>query len=166
MKITRRKALARGGQAVAVAAAFPIAGVSVEADAVEGDAELFAAIASLKRLMGEYLKARAEADAAYEKAEADPDQPPPRPNYDVVMAHRERFGWREPYERWCSLSEQGRKAAKRIFALPARTLKGALAKLQLANWLRPALQYPDDWAAHGEWEVACQNDFERLVGRA
>ena len=42
----------------------------------EGDVELFGDIERLKRLMGEYLKARDAADAAFEKTEADPDKPP------------------------------------------------------------------------------------------
>ena len=185
-KISRRAALARGGRAFTAAAAFPVI-ASVAASSAEGDVELLGAIERLKRLMGEYMKARDAADAAFEKAEADPDKPPFLPDrialldakgvkYDVaqvcqesyaaVMKHRARFGWREPFDRQCDLGEQGRKTAERIFALPARTLKGALGKLQLANWLRSILDDPDDWVEAGEWEVASQRDFERLLGRA
>ncbi len=188
-KISRRTALARGGRALTVAAILPVAGVSVEAeakvDAAEGDAELLGAIDRLKRIMGEYVKVRDAAWAAGEKAEADPDKPPfpaeemerldaAGVKYDVaqvhqeshaaVMEHRARFGWREPFDRYCDLDEQGRKAAEPIFAFPARTLKGALGKLQLANRLRSILE--DDWVENGEWELAAQRDFERLVRRA
>ncbi len=182
-KISRREALNHGGK-VAVAAAFPLAGIP--AGAAEGDVELLGAIDRLKWLMGEYVKARDAAWAAYEKADADPDKPSAshaeemkrldaagvkydvaqvcQENHAAVMAHREQFGWREPYDRMCDLGEQGRKAAERIFALPARTLKGALGKLQLASRLRSIVE--DDWVEDGEWELAAQRDFERLARRA
>ena len=184
-EISRRTALARGGQAVAAAAVISVV-PNLAAEAAEGEAELFKAIASLKGLMGEYLKARDAADAAYKKAEADPDKPEGlaelsarldaegvkydhrqicQEYHQRTMKHRARFGWREPYDRFCHLGKQGRKAAQQIFALPARTLKGAFAKLQLANWLRKQFEEPDDWADHGEWELASQHDFERLLGR-
>ncbi len=52
-KISRRAALARGGRALTAAAVFPIAGVSVEAEAAEGDAELLDLEAQVLRLVGE-----------------------------------------------------------------------------------------------------------------
>ena len=70
------------------------------------------------------------------------------------------------YDRANRLDLQARKDVKPVFALPARTLKGALAKLRLANWLRKQLEEPDDWADNGEWEIASQRDFERLLQRA
>ncbi len=52
-KISRRAALARGGRALTVAAILPLAGVSVEAAAAEGDAELLDLEAQVLRLIGE-----------------------------------------------------------------------------------------------------------------
>ncbi len=52
-KISRRAALARGGRALTAAAVFPIAGVSVEAVAAEGDAELLDLEAQVLRLLDE-----------------------------------------------------------------------------------------------------------------
>ncbi len=52
-KISRRAALARGGRALTVAAILPLAGVSVEAAAAEGDAELLDLEAQVLRLVGE-----------------------------------------------------------------------------------------------------------------
>ncbi len=186
-KISRRTALARGGRALTAAAVFPIACVSVEAVAAEGDAELLGAIKRFKRLAKRYLKAWGEARAAYEKAENHPDFPPDSfeqaaqfdaegVKYDYAEMCRdycakaeklkERFGYYTAYDRANRLEKQARKAVNPVFALPARTLKGALAKLQLANWLRKQFEEPDDWADHGEWEVASQRDFERLLQKA
>ncbi len=171
---------------MAVAAAiFPVAGIS--AVAAEGDAELLGAIKRFKQLAGRYLKAWAVAREAYEKAENHPDAPPypfdvearllaEGVKYDADEIYRdycakterlkERFGYYAKYDRANRLDLQARKAVNPVFALPARTLKGALAKLQLANWLRPILEDPDDWVEAGEWELAAQRDFERLAGRA
>ncbi len=52
-KISRRAALARGGRALTVAAILPLAGVSVEAHAAEGDAELLDLEAQVLRLVDE-----------------------------------------------------------------------------------------------------------------
>ncbi len=184
-KISRRAALARGGRALTAAAILPLAGIP--AVAAEGDAELLGAIKRFKRLTTRYLKAWGEARAAYEKAENHPDAPP-EPfdtearllaegvKYDADEIYRdycakaeelkERFGYYPAYDRANRLDLQARKDVKPVFALPARTLRGALAKLQLANWLRKQLEEPDDWADHGEWELASQRDFERLLGGA
>ncbi len=50
-KISRRTALARGGRALTAAAILPLAGVSVEAHAAEGDAELLDLEAQVLRLI-------------------------------------------------------------------------------------------------------------------
>ena len=186
-KISRRAALARGGRALTAAAILPLAGVSVEAHAAEGDAELLGAIKRFKRLAKRYLKAWGEARAAYDQAENHPDFPPDSfeqaaqfdaegVKYDYAEMCRDycakadklrgQFGYYAKYDRATPLEKQARKAVKPVFALPARTLKGALAKLQLANWLRKQFEEPDDWADHGEWELAAQRDFERLLQRA
>ncbi len=52
-KISRRAALARGGRALTAAAILPLAGVSVEAHAAEGDAELLDLEAQVLRLLDE-----------------------------------------------------------------------------------------------------------------
>ncbi len=52
-KISRRTALARGGRALTAAAILPLAGVSVEAHAAEGDAELLDLEAQVLRLVDE-----------------------------------------------------------------------------------------------------------------
>lgn len=53
MKISRRETLARGGRALTAAAILPLAGVSVEAEAAEGDAELLDLEAQVLRLIDE-----------------------------------------------------------------------------------------------------------------
>ncbi len=73
-KISRRTALKRGGQAVAVAAAFPIAGIS--ANAAGGDAELFKAYEEWQRLE----KAASDADTEAElRRDAVKELLPPKP---------------------------------------------------------------------------------------
>ncbi len=52
-KISRRAALAHGGRALTAAAILPLTGVSVEAHAAEGDAELLNLEAQVLRLIGE-----------------------------------------------------------------------------------------------------------------
>ena len=52
-KISRRTALGRGGQAVAIATVFPLACVSAKADATEGDAVLLDLEAQVLRLIDE-----------------------------------------------------------------------------------------------------------------
>ncbi len=68
-KISRRTALARGGRTLTVAAILPVAGVSVEADAAEGDAELLNLEAQVLRLIDEMNAGRcnnAEGDISKE----------------------------------------------------------------------------------------------------
>ncbi len=72
MKLSRRETLARGGRALTVAAILPLAGVSVEAHAAEGDAELLDLEAQVLRLIGEQnagLCNNAEGDVSEEAVE-------------------------------------------------------------------------------------------------
>ena len=104
MKITRRTALARGGRALTVAALVPLAGVSSEARAAEGDAVLLDLEAQVLRLIGEQnagLCNNAEGDVSEEaiaredKLEAAIARHPARTLEGVAVKLRRQRYWIE-----------------------------------------------------------------------
>ncbi len=141
-KITRRTALARGGQAVAVAAAtaFPVISNTV-ADAAEGDAEMVSMWHKHCALEAKYNAAAIAAD---------------------------RAGGFEPGEKADALLEQAFELTERILVTPARTPAGIAVKLKSAVLVddmekdvkeEPMLTVP-------RAVLSALADAERLAGRA
>ncbi len=83
-KISRRTALRRGGQAVAVAAAFPIAGIP--ANAAGGDTEVFKAYEEWQRLEKAASDADTEADVRHNAVQG---LLPPKPQRLSVSTAKE-----------------------------------------------------------------------------
>ncbi len=82
-KISRRTALARGGQAVAVAAAFPVIH-NIAAEAAQGDAEVFTAYEEWKRLEKAASAADTEADLRHNAVQGLLPPKPPRWSISTV----------------------------------------------------------------------------------
>ena len=185
-KLSRRTAI-KGGAAVAVAAAVP----SV---AVAGDGKLLSEIADFRKLWAVVKSAHATAYNARRQAEADPDYPRfpaeiareqdargieydfseiVRQHGDAHDAILERHGCHEPWDRLNKLDRKARRRSVRLFAIPAHTLDGVLAKTKLAHDMRDCLDISDadTWDIFEDdrphcWTRQVQRDLERLAGGA
>ena len=164
--VSRRNAI-KGGAAVAVAATVP----SV---AVADDGKLLSEIAEFRPLFTRYVTAEAQAHAAWEAADADPDKSSMRRedgSYDQAAwdMHWGRYGYHELSDKWNALGTVCRRASVDLFALPAQTVEGVLAKVRLAHEMYDHADetwdiYHDESPSY--WTLQIQRDLERLAGGA
>ncbi len=167
-KLSRRTAL-RGGAAVAVAAAVP----SV---AVADDRKLLSEIAEFRKLWAEYVEVDTAAHAGWAKADAAWNAAHPgAPKSDDIAV------WRAMMDQHCDgawdraneADTKIRRVSADLFALPALTLEGVLAKVALAHDILDYLELGDaeTWDFRGgdsaaPWTLQIQRDLERLAGGA
>ncbi len=86
---------------------------------------------------------------------------------EEIDAHMERFGaTHELYARANDLDTELRGRSDEIFAMPATTFDGILAKFRLARLLDTNLNDWDTWDAHDPWTEHVERDLRRLAGGA
>ena len=182
--LSRRKALKAGGAALAVTATlgFPM---TAKAD----DSELLARVADFWTAYEKHDETWNAHQVRRPEIEAMPDYPPELPwdgektlSQAEYELHRKRIleqaAFRERHgDLWEAANEAGKQmgaAANAVFAIPAKTAKGAVAKLKIARRASGATAEGGD----GDAELSCYQDYdapwidnaiadlERLVGGA
>jgi hypothetical protein len=174
--ITRRKALATIGAGAAATAA---GGAALTVSPDKPDAELLSRVADFHRAYQESCAASEAWHKAHDQADAHPDCPsfPLRSRqaskrYGAFLRDR---GVSDLADRSNDLGKAAGGAANVVFALPARTLPGVLAKFRIVRLTvgdnyQGNLGGDEDLDAFQEydapWFPTVIADLERLAGRA
>ena len=147
--MNRRTAL-KTGAAVAVTATlgFPMT-------AKAGDSELLARVATFWKSYEDHEKKGETSHALYEKMLNRPDFP----GFEKAGSNEwdkcaRRSGYRPAFDIWCMAGKKMGAAANTVFAIPAKTLRGAVEKMKIA---RCAVGYTDDGST-GDGDLECYQD--------
>jgi hypothetical protein len=129
-----RRSLVAGGASLVAAPALAMS--ALPAMAGGPDAALLRRVGLADRYWQAYLRSEADFECLFEAMERHPgfpgrwpEGPAERAAYEAVAA---RFGIKEAEDRGGRLYDAHEAAAAAAFALPARTLAGAVAKMRLA----------------------------------
>jgi len=136
--LTRREAFATGAAAAAVGATATL-GLHSVAEAATQDAELLARVAEFYPALEKHNAASKAFRTRRDEADAMPDCPPlivQTADGRVVNERWHAFMEAQGESRlWDKMDAAGRamgKAANRVFAIPARTYRGAIEKVKIA----------------------------------
>ena len=138
MQTLSRRDLLKGAAVAAPATLLPALAAAVPAG---DDAELLARVAVFRDACAQLKPVRAACNAAYEaaweQAEAEGLFPLPEgphgPRWERFQAIRAAHGSPDLYDAQMAAARAMREAAAAVFALPARTLPGVLAKLEIVR---------------------------------
>ncbi len=127
--LTRREAVKTGAAIAAVGATATLALPSV-AEAGNQDAELLARVAEFYPALEKHNIAAEASSTRRDEADAMPDCPPC--SHDRWHAFMEAQGVLKLYDKRNAAGRAMGKAANRVFAVPARTYRGAIEKVKIA----------------------------------
>ncbi len=152
--LTRREAV-KTGAAIAAVGATATLGLPAVAEAATEDAELFARVAEFYPAFEKHDIMSAESSIRRDEADAMPDCPPCSP-HDRWHAFMEAQGVLKLYDKTNATGSAMGKAANRVFAIPARTYRGAVEKVKIAY-----LATGDgEGSGTGDGDLEAYQDFE------
>ncbi len=128
--LTRREAV-KTGAAIAAVGATATLGLPSVAEAGNQDAELLARVAEFYRALEKHNIAAEASSTRRDEAEAMPDCPPFSAP-DRRTAFMEAQGASKLWNKMDAAGRRMGKAANRVFAMPARTYRGAVEKVKIA----------------------------------
>ena len=135
--LTRREAV-KTGAAIAAVGATATLGLPSAAEAATQDAELFARVAEFYPALEKHNIASEAWNTGREEADAMPDCPPDaipafdKAGYDRWRAFMKAKGVWKLADKSNAAGRAMGKAANRVFAIPARTYRGAVEKVKIA----------------------------------
>ncbi len=153
--LTRRTALVSAGAAA-------VAGVP---GATQGENPVLLALcAEWHRLRDIEEPLWAESHRVRDEADAHSDCPDLGTPIEVSMAHWERFGWNDLFDRANVANLAGCEVAKRLFDEPAYTSRGVLEKIRVMLRVEARSSDPEAYPPYDQFAEILGADFERLLG--
>ncbi len=147
MRTLNRREAVKTGAATAAVGATVILGLSTVEAAGNQDAELLARVAEFYPALEKHNIAAEASSIRRDEADAMPDCPPCSP-HDRWHPFMEAQGVLKLYDKTNAAGGAMGKAANRVFAIPARTYRGAVEKVKIA------------YIATGDGEGTCTSDQE------
>ena len=151
--LTRRQAV-KTGAAIAAVGATATLGLPSVAEAATLDAELLARVAEFYPAFEKHDIMSAESSIRRDEADAMPDCPPP--SSDRWSAFMEAQGVLKLYDKRNAAGRAMGKAANAVFAIPARTYRGAVEKVKIA-YLATG---DEEGSGTGDADLAAYQDLE------